>query len=57
MEKDAPAYRTGLWAVTGAQLYLILSTCLMLLHYCRQNKKANRGEIILEGLDSFRYTY
>lgn len=57
MEKEAPSYRTGLWAVTGAQLYLIMSTCLMALHYWRQNKKADRGEILIEGLTSFRYTY
>lgn len=57
MEKEAPDYRSGLWAVTGAQLYLILSTVLMVLFYWRQNKKADRGEIVLEGLASFRYTY
>lgn len=57
MEKEAPDYRTGLWAVTGAQLYLIVSTVLMVLFYWRQNKKADRGEVVLEGLATFRYTY
>lgn len=57
MQKEAPHYRTGLWAVTGAQLYLIVSTVLLVLHYWRQNKKADRGELIIEGLESFRYTY
>lgn len=57
MEKEVPHYRTGLWAVTGAQLYLIVSTVLMVFFYWRQNKKADRGEVILEGLDTFRYTY
>lgn len=57
MEKEVPHYRTGLWAVTGAQLYLIVSSCLMVFHYWRKNKQADRGEIVLEGLESFRYTY
>jgi MFS-type transporter involved in bile tolerance (Atg22 family) len=57
MEKEAPSYRTGLWAVTGVQLYLIVSTTGILFHYWRQNKKADRGGIVLEGLEGFRYTY
>lgn len=57
MEKEIPTYRTGIWAVTGAQLYLIVSTCLMVFYYWRQNKKADRGEIVIEGLEGFRYTY
>jgi hypothetical protein len=57
MEKDAPTYRNGMWAVTGAQFYLLISTVFMVLHYWRQNKKADRGEIIIEGLEGFRYTY
>lgn len=57
MEKEIPYYRTGIWAVTGAQLYLIVSTVLMVLYYWRQNKKADRGELVIEGLAGFRYTY
>ena len=43
--------------MTGAQLYLIVSTLTMVYHYWRQNKKADRGEVVLEGLENFRYTY
>ncbi|OAL49636.1 MFS general substrate transporter [Pyrenochaeta sp. DS3sAY3a] len=57
MQKEAPHYRTGLWAVTGAQLYLIVSTVLLTFYYWGRNKKADRGEIIIEELESFRYTY
>ncbi|KAF2998140.1 hypothetical protein E8E13_001601 [Curvularia kusanoi] len=57
MQKEAPMYRTGLWAVTGAQLYLVVSTVGMTYHYWRQNKKASRGEVVLEEMESFRYTY
>lgn len=57
MEREKPTYLTGIWAVAGAQLYLIVSTCLMVYYYWRQNKKADRGEIVIEGLEGFRYTY
>ena len=57
MQKEAPLYRSGLWAVTGAQFFLIISTLFMVWHYWRQNKKADRGEIILEEMEGFRYTY
>lgn len=57
MQKEAPTYRTGLWAVTGAQLYLMASTLGMTFYYWRRNKRAERGEIVLEGMDGFRYTY
>jgi hypothetical protein len=57
MERESPSYRTGIWAITGAQLYLIASTCAMVFHYWRQNKKADRGEVVIEGLEGFRYTY
>lgn len=57
MEHEAPNYRTGIWAVTGAQLYLILSTVGLTYHYWRENKKADRGEKLIENLEGFRYTY
>ncbi|KAF2009766.1 MFS general substrate transporter [Aaosphaeria arxii CBS 175.79] len=57
MEKEAPTYISGLWAVTGAQLYIIVSSLGILWFYKRQNKRADQGEIIIEGLEGFRYTY
>lgn len=57
MEKDAPTYRNGMWAVTGCQFYILIATVLMVLHYRRQNKRADRGEIIIEDMEGFRYTY
>ena len=49
MQREAPTYRTGLWAVTGAQLYSIVLTVSMVYYHYRQNKKANRGEVIWRG--------
>jgi len=57
MEEEVPHYTSGLWAVTGCQLLLFVGTAGMVFHYWRQNKKADRGEIILEGMEGFRYTY
>ena len=29
----------------------------MVFYYWRQNNKADRGEVVLEGMENFRYTY
>lgn len=57
MQKEAPTYRTGLWAVTGVQFFIIFSAIGLVWYYLGQNKKADRNEVILEGLEGFRYTY
>ncbi|KAF2280251.1 MFS general substrate transporter [Westerdykella ornata] len=57
MQHEAPTYRTGLWAVTGCQLFILVGSALMVLHYRRRNARAERGEVVLEGLVGFRYTY
>jgi hypothetical protein len=57
MEHEAPLYRSGLWAITGTQLFLLLGSAGMVCHYWRMNKKADRGEVVLEGMEGFRYTY
>ncbi|KAJ1331011.1 MFS transporter ACS family allantoate permease [Microdochium nivale] len=56
-EKDAPLYRTGLWAVCATQFFVILSTVLLCLVYRTKNKKADGGGLVLEGSSEFRYTY
>jgi hypothetical protein len=57
MEHEAPLYRNGLWAVTGAQFFIIVGTGFMVLYYWRMNKKADAGEVVLEDMEGFRYTY
>jgi hypothetical protein len=57
MEHEAPLYRSGLWAVTGAQIFIIIGTVFMVWHYWRMNKRADRGEVVLEEMEGFRYTY
>ncbi|KAK5231482.1 hypothetical protein LTR96_009381 [Exophiala xenobiotica] len=55
--KDAPDYRSGLWICIAFQiLYFVLVTKNFLIFYI-QNKRADRGDIIIEGQAGFRYTY
>ncbi|KAI1619932.1 major facilitator superfamily domain-containing protein [Exophiala viscosa] len=54
---DAPNYRTGLWICISFQmLYLVLVAKNFFIFYV-QNKRADRGEIVIQGQVGFRYTY
>jgi len=55
-QADYPRYIPGLWTTIGVQW----ATCLILVglsfYFKRQNAKADRGEVVIEGNPSFRYT-
>ncbi|GAA5872766.1 hypothetical protein JCM8547_006336 [Rhodosporidiobolus lusitaniae] len=53
---DAPRYIPGLWATIGCQFTIILVLCGLAFFFSRQNKKADRGELVIEGNPNFRYT-
>ncbi|KAK2732399.1 hypothetical protein FQN57_002922 [Myotisia sp. PD_48] len=57
MEKEAPTYFSGLWAGIAAQLFIVAASIGMTIFHLVQNKKAERGEILIEELEGFRYTY
>ncbi|PGH18792.1 hypothetical protein AJ79_00205 [Helicocarpus griseus UAMH5409] len=57
MEKEAPTYFTGLWAGIAAMLFMVVACAFMSVFHYVQNKRAARGEILIEGLEGFRYTY
>ncbi|PGH17691.1 hypothetical protein AJ80_04698 [Polytolypa hystricis UAMH7299] len=57
MEKESPTYVTGLWAGMATQIFMVLACIGMTWFHWVQNKKAERGEIIIEGREGFRYTY
>ncbi|KAI2163182.1 hypothetical protein LOY92_000971 [Ophidiomyces ophidiicola] len=57
MEKEAPRYFSGLWAGIACQLFMIAASVGMTAYHYVQNRKAARGEILIEGLEGFRYTY
>lgn len=46
---------SGMWATIGMQCLHIVITFVMSLYFKRQNKKADRGEVVLEGVEGFRY--
>ncbi|KIY01560.1 uncharacterized protein Z520_03112 [Fonsecaea multimorphosa CBS 102226] len=55
--QDAPGYRSGLWICIGFQmLYFVLVLKNFVIFYV-QNRRADRGEIVIEGQLGFRYTY
>lgn len=55
--KDAPGYRPGLITCIIAQAITILIVMKNRYVFGRQNRKADQGEIIIEGQSGFRYTY
>ncbi|KAL4760939.1 major facilitator superfamily domain-containing protein [Aspergillus foveolatus] len=54
--QDAPDYIPGIWAVIACQLCLLIVVGALSLHFWISNRKADRGEKIIEGSPDFRYT-
>lgn len=42
-------YRPGLWTTVAAQLTICITAVLLMLYFRSQNRKADRGEKVLEG--------
>ncbi|KAJ5454147.1 Major facilitator superfamily domaingeneral substrate transporter [Penicillium daleae] len=55
-EKDAPRYRPGVYTALGANIVFLLTVVSLAFWYRRCNKKADRGELIIAGIEGFRYT-
>ncbi|KAJ0413500.1 major facilitator superfamily domain-containing protein [Aspergillus carlsbadensis] len=54
--QDAPEYRPGIWAAIACQLLLIVVVALLSVYFWISNRKADRGEKVIEGSPGFRYT-
>jgi len=55
--KDSPKYTPGISVAMGAQVIIVITVGILTWDIKRQNKKADRGEKVLEEGDaSFRYT-
>ncbi|KAF3920477.1 hypothetical protein ABW20_dc0106454 [Dactylellina cionopaga] len=54
--QDAPTYHPGLYAALVAATITILNTCGLMAYFKWANNKADRGEMILEESEEFRYT-
>ncbi|GAA6053960.1 hypothetical protein JCM3770_004642 [Rhodotorula araucariae] len=53
---DYPRYLPGLYATIGCQFAIIAIISALSLYFYHQNKRAEAGEIVLEGNPKFRYT-
>lgn len=53
--QDAPDYHPGLYTCFAAAALTVVSVLITSTNHYIQNKKADRGEIIIEGVEGFRY--
>jgi hypothetical protein len=56
-QQDAPGYRPGMIAVITSQVITVILVSKNFLIFWLRNRKADRGEVVLEGVVGFRYTY
>jgi len=54
--QDSPTYRPGVFACLGCNILIIIIVVVNSIYFRMENKKADRGEKILEGDPNFRYT-
>ncbi|KAI1917917.1 hypothetical protein LOZ61_000031 [Ophidiomyces ophidiicola] len=54
--QDAPKYYPGIWAAITSQLIILVVLTVMSLYFWRCNRKADRGEMVIERSPEFRYT-
>ena len=56
-QQDAPTYLPGMIVAIASQTLTILLVLKNFIIFKRQNLRAARGEILIEGTEGFRYTY
>ena len=54
--QDAPSYHPGIWAILVCNCVALVLTPAMSVYFRSQNKKADRGVVLIEGWQGFRYT-
>ena len=54
--QDAPAYVPGIWACLAANFLILAIVGALSVYFARCNRKADRGEYVIEGQEGFRYT-
>ena len=55
-EQDAPEYIPGILVCMCFQILTILLVSKNFIYYSYCNRKANRGEMVIQGQPNFRYT-
>ncbi|KFZ15703.1 hypothetical protein V502_05446 [Pseudogymnoascus sp. VKM F-4520 (FW-2644)] len=56
-QQDAPQYKPGLLVVLSLQALTVVIVTKNFWYFARQNRKADRGDLVIEGQEGFRYTY
>lgn len=54
--QDAPQYHPGLWGCIASQLVILIVVALLSVKFHLANRRADRGDLIIEGIEGFRYT-
>lgn len=54
--QDKPTYHPGIYGVLACNVLITVIVVINTIHFRRENRKADRGEKILEGDVNFRYT-
>lgn len=57
MEKEAPSYPTGIYLIIAMEVASIAFAALLALWFIYQNKRADRGQVVLEDDPNFRYQW
>ncbi|KAI9842060.1 MAG: hypothetical protein M1837_007485 [Sclerophora amabilis] len=55
-EQDAPGYKPGIYACIACSLLTLLIVGALSVQFFFTNKRAHRGETVIEGQEAFRYT-
>ena len=54
--QDAPSYHPGIYAAIACNVLIVVVVGVLSLYFRRCNRKAERGEMVIEGQVGFRYT-
>lgn len=57
IEKEAPKYPTGIFLIISMEAASVVLAILLALWFIRQNKRADKGQVVLEGDPNFRYQW
>lgn len=56
-QPEAPRYFTAIWVSIGSHVLMIVLVASCTVWFWYANRKARRGELLIEGVPGFRYTY
>ncbi|EXJ78082.1 hypothetical protein A1O3_09243 [Capronia epimyces CBS 606.96] len=56
-QPEAPRYLTAIWVSIGSHILMIVLVAACTVWFWIMNRRAKRGEHVIEGVPNFRYTY